>query len=164
MCIRDSLRTIRDLKPRSIVQLGVGDGQQALEILEYAKQQSSPTQNAQLSYCGVDLFEASPPDHPHLTLREAHKQFSAVADKVRLVPGAPESTLQRCANDLTGTDLLVISKHVEQCETLWTFAPRMLIPESLVLIESKDEPHWRILTPTEIPAATRTSNGKRSAA
>ncbi len=145
-------RTIGDLQPQRIVQLGLGDGRQSLEMIDAAQKHQSL-----VAFCGIDLFEASPPDQPHLSLRDAHRKFAALPVEARLIPGDPNTALRRWANELTNTDLVVVTRSVTCFDTIWNFAPRMLVASSRVLIETDGDLGWKTLTPTDISCEQRRS-------
>ena len=75
--------------------------------------------------------------------------------KVQLVPGEADFALRRVANALAGTDLLLISAGLD-CESLaraWTWLPRMLTAQSLVLLEEPAKAGasgWRKLTISDV--------------
>ena len=52
---------------RSILEMGIGDGQRALRILELASQHCPASE---IRYTGVDLFEANPSGEAHLSLKK----------------------------------------------------------------------------------------------
>ncbi|MCR9116864.1 MAG: hypothetical protein NXI22_07915 [bacterium] len=123
--------SLQTLKPKSIVQLGVGDGQRASRLLDVALRFSSA-----IRYTGIDLFEGRD-DENGLSLKAAHQLLGSRGAKVQLAPGEPLSALSRLANSLTGTDLLIIG--ADQCrdslQMSWMFVPRMLHEHSAVFLE-----------------------------
>lgn len=129
-------RALRRAQVRSIVELGVGDGQRAFRLLAVA-QRYQPQER--LSYTGIDLFEARPKEEAGLSLKVAHRRLTATGAQVRLVPGDPFSALARCANALTKTDLMVISADQDPAslEQAWFYVPRMLHEKSLVFREER---------------------------
>jgi hypothetical protein len=151
-------QTIRELKPRNIVEVGIGDGKRTSQILNAA------SEHGDVRYCVLDMFETSPPGTPHLTLKEAHRQLSSPRAKVRLLPGDTTSTLRRSANELIGTDLLVIAAtQSTSLDAIWSYAPRMLLDTSRVLIEAADGSGWKALTRADVPHIN-IARGKRAAA
>jgi len=152
-------RTIRELKPRRIVEMGIGDGKRTSQIINAA------TRHGDVNYYGIDMFEASPADTPHLSLKEAHRQFSGLRAQIRLLPGDARSTLKRSANELNGIDLFVIAAthSIESLDTVWSYASRMLLDTSRVLIEDPNGSGWKSLTRADVPSINLT-RGERSAA
>jgi len=120
---------------RSIVELGVGTAIRAKRLLELAVKPQHAAEP--LRYTGIDLFEARDKQSPGLTLKEAYAQLKTEHVKLQLIPGDPLSALSRSANNLTATDLLIISLDQlgESLEQGWRFVPRMLHASSLVYLE-----------------------------
>jgi hypothetical protein len=120
---------------RKIVELGVGDFGRTLRMLEIA---GASVPAAELSYVGMDLFEARmDSDSPGLSLKEAHQRLRSTGARVQLVPGNPPDSLARTANALGRVDLLILPEEFDGPETarMWFFVPRMLHEASLVLVE-----------------------------
>ena len=118
-------RLIKGNSVRSIVELGVGNGERALRLVDFARQF---VPNGELRYTGIDLFEGRSEPESGISLKEAHGMLKQVDAKIKLVPGDPFSALARSANGLAGTDLFLISNDLDQ-ESLaraWAFIPRTL--------------------------------------
>ena len=117
-----------------IVELGIGDGQRAVRMIEMAQRYH----DSEINYAGIDLFEARSEPQPGLPLKQAYKQLRATGAKVQLIPGDPYSSLARAANSLGDTQLLIIAagEQDESLERAWFYVPRMLAPEAIVLVES----------------------------
>jgi len=128
-------RAISRVRPKLILEIGVGSGSRALRMIGQM-QLLDPT--LELRYVGIDQFEARPKTEAvHLTLKEAHSMLRATPAKVQVVPGDPLSALSRVANSLKEVDLVIIS-HDQQGESLdrsWFFLPRTLHDKTLVLQE-----------------------------
>ncbi len=127
---RGIYRWVRRLRPRKIVELGIGDGLRTTRILGLTLQL-----NDQLHYCGIDLFEAREAQSPGLTYKRAFRLLRLPGAHVTLVPGDPYTALARTANALTGTDMLLISadQSAASLEQAWFYLPRMLHDGSVVL-------------------------------
>jgi hypothetical protein len=128
-------RAIRRWHPQKIVELGLGDGQRALRMMELARQSAA---DAEVQYVGMDLFEARPEsDGPKLSLKTAHQMLRGTGGKVQLVPGNPSDGLIRMANSLGKVDLLIVPAELDSSShaRLWFFVPRMLHERSLVFVE-----------------------------
>lgn len=130
-------RHIRRLRPRSIVELGLRDGRRAKRLIEMA-QACSP--DATVTYAGIDLFELRPAGEVRVSLKNAFRSLKNTAARLRLLPGDPFQVLTRWANELTGSDLIVISadQDAESLARAWFYVPRMLHPGSEVFIERLD--------------------------
>lgn len=162
---RPIYRTLKDRPVRSILEMGIGDGQRALRMLALASQHSPASE---IRYTGVDLFEASPSGEPHLSLKEAHRLLKATGAKIQLLPGDPFMALSRAANSLTGIDLVLIS--AEQDENAlaqsWFYLPRMLHGSSRVFLQkntAKGEVAVRELTMGEIADLAGTALRRQAA-
>ena len=128
-CDRALFRRIGTSKPMRIVEIGLGDGSRGQSAILLAQRYTQ----SPVSYCGIDLFEASPESSP-LTLKQAHHKLCRTGAKIRLVPGDPCSALARTANFLIGTDLLIVDHTVsaEQLSKAEDFLPRMLHAETVI--------------------------------
>jgi hypothetical protein len=136
-------RLIRRRRPTRIVELGLGNGRRAVRMIGVAQGSLAAGRSTpgQISYAAIDLFEARPADQPaSLPLKEAYRLLKPTGARVRLTPGDPLSALSRTANELTGTDLLLIASDVDAASLAkaWFYVPRMLHAGSLVLIEDRD--------------------------
>jgi hypothetical protein len=137
---------------RRLVEMGIGDGQRAKTSIERMLKRRSADE---VRYTGIDLFEGRPADQSGLALKDAHRMLSGLCEGVRLVPGDPGTALRRCANELRGTDLVLIS-HDQDLESLrasWHFLPRMLHNRSQVWLEQPTG-EWEILHPADVQART----------
>ena len=131
-------RALRKRPAQKILELGIGAGQRTLRMLEVA---AAGQPNVQVSYAGIDLFEArSEADGPGLSLKAAHQQLRASAVRVRLVPGDPYSALARTANEIGAVDLIVISadQDRESLARAWFYFPRMLHAGTRVFLEERE--------------------------
>lgn len=149
--------SMRSLKPRSIVQLGVGKGEFASNLLDVALRFSP-----EVSYTGVDLFEGREDTTTGLALKDAHKLLAGRGAKVKLAPGEPFPVLSRIANTLPNTDLLVISadQNAASLEQAWFFVPRMLQPHSAIFVEDSAG-SFRRLNLSDITALANTGRQHR---
>ncbi len=127
-------KTLKGRKIRSVVQLGIGNGERTSRIVEVLGWEGG---NLPLDYTGIDLFEQRPKTAPGLTLKSAFSQLKFNGVKVRLTPGDPYSALSRVANQIKDVDLLFISadQDREALERAWFYVPRMIHGETLILAE-----------------------------
>ena len=127
-------RTVKKRKATRVVELGVGDLTRAQRVIQTARKFSP---DAEISYTGIDMFEARGADEPKISLKQAHKTLTATGAKVRLIPGNPFIGLSRFANTLVETDLLYISSGLEEeaLDQSWFYMPRMLHSETSVFQE-----------------------------
>lgn len=106
-------------------------------------------------YTGIDLFEARQPDCNPLPMKETYRTLRATEANVRLVPGAPASSLAAAANAHQNTDLILIGPDVTEADLsgAWFYVPRMLNKTSAVLSEHRTadgQPAFTPLTRTQI--------------
>lgn len=109
---------------KQIVEIGLGDCSRAARLIALAvKCHAGP-----VSYCGIDLFEATPKGKPSLKFKDAYCRLNSPNCKPKLVPGEPTSALSTCANGLAKTDLIVISHQFDAASLapMWMYVPRML--------------------------------------
>ncbi|MDP7204292.1 MAG: hypothetical protein QGH11_01890 [Pirellulaceae bacterium] len=131
---RPLYRAIYRRRPRQVVQVGLGDGDQVERMLRFA---ATCAGSEGLAFAGIDLFEARPTSQPGMTYQQAHRRFGTLVDQFSLVPGDPYTALSRAANRLLQTDLLVIRAGHDPASLQhgWLYVPRMLHETSAVLIE-----------------------------
>jgi hypothetical protein len=142
-------RILRRGSNRRIVEIGVGDGQRAKQVLQLAVQLSA---GQQVTYTGIDLFESSP-GSDRLELKQAYKLLRPTGARIQLVPGDPFVALARMANNLLRTDLLIVSADVdaESMKRAWFYVPRMLHSGSQIFFESPGEEAGELrLTPMSV--------------
>lgn len=129
-------REIRRMKARKVVELGLGTGQRAVQIIEVLKDFHNVRD---IRYTGVDLFEArTAADGPGISLREAYCLLKATGARIQLVPGSVGEALSRIANGISQIDVLVISARIppEQLTQAWFFLPRMICATTQVFQET----------------------------
>jgi len=133
-CNRQLYKLAAKHQPKCIVQFGLASLQQAENLIQVCQHFSGCEE---IRYTAIDLFEARANKIPGLTLKEAHRVLSTTGAKTRVMPGDAPQMLPRMANQLTGTELLVISLDAgrETLDSCWFFIPRMLQPGSLVLLQ-----------------------------
>jgi hypothetical protein len=155
-------------RPKSIVEIGFRSGQRAQRMLQRLLQEIPA---ADVRYTGIDLFEARPAELPGVPLKQAYALLKPLGVKTQLVPGDPCGALSRSANNLRGTDLLIIAADQagDSLERAWFYVPRMLTPTSLVYVESKTAAgatEFRLVTSDEVAvlADLRKSSGGRRVA
>jgi hypothetical protein len=148
-----------------IVELGVGDAVRTRRVLELAV---AIQPNAPIHYTGIDLFEARPADQEQLTLKAAYRLLRPLPVRSRLVPGDPYMALARVANELPGTDLLIIAsdQDSEQLQRAWSLMPRMLHSTSQIFLERslKKQPHFQPMSQTELATLIETTRRQDRAA
>jgi hypothetical protein len=123
---------VRRHRVRAIVEVGLSSTLRSERLIRLARR-CSPSH--EIRYAGIDRFDARPADLPRLTLKQTHQRLSRSGATVRLIPGDVSSGLSRYANQLQGTQMLILSADQDP-ETLarsWIYVPRMLTEDALVL-------------------------------
>jgi hypothetical protein len=158
-------RLLRQHRIRSIVELGLETHERCLRLIRLAKRCSPQDE---VRYSSVDLFEARPAHLPHLTLKQTHQLLAASGATVRLIPGDAWTGLARSANQLTGTQLLLISPDHEPgtLAEAWFYVPRMLAASAIVLQATRGANglEFQRLSPDEIQARAAAVGRTRRAA
>ena len=160
-------QTIYEENLRRILEIGIGEGERALRMIEVGEMRT-PTD--QIHYSGIDEFESRRSKDSHgLTLKAAHRALHSTGVRVRLLPGDPLAALSRAANGLGKIDLIVVSAQVDQeaMANAWFFIPRLLCAESLVFIEELEKPgagiRLRRLSHDEIARRAEAKRGRHAA-
>jgi hypothetical protein len=128
---------IRKHRITSIVEVGIRDLATSQRLIRLARQGPGTA----VRYTGVDLFDARPSEEPPLTLKQAHRTLSQSGAVVRLIPGDARTVLATHANQLVGTQLLLIrtNSDAQALGRAWYYVPRMLAPAGIVLLQMKNE-------------------------
>lgn len=131
-------RLIRRNRVRRIVELGIGDASRAQRLISVCQRYHDAQE---VSYAGIDMFEARPEDQASLPLKQAYKLLTPSGARLQLVPGDPYTALARAANSLLETDLLIINADQDpvSLQRAWFYVPRMLHSGSSVLVEHVGE-------------------------
>jgi hypothetical protein len=154
-------RHIRHHRPRSIVQIGLGDLQLSLTALWLSVELAG---GERVRFTGIDLFELRPSEQQELALKQAHRELAAHDAKIKLIPGEPHGALARSANSLTGTELLIVSNDFDNATLApaWFYLPRMLGAASSVF-EQDDDADFQQLTTSEIARRAGGHENRRAA-
>lgn len=161
---RTVYQTIRNTPVRSVLELGIGDGQRASRIIALASPQND---GEQVAYTGIDVFEAgSCHSKANLSLKQAYRQLRPLGAKLRLLPGDPMAVLPQVANTLGQFDLVVISAEAVAGQTprAWFYLQRLLHPKSIVLVqEDGREGEFRRLSLAEIESRSSIGRARKAA-
>lgn len=170
---RPVYQAIRRRNAQKIVELGIGDGQRALRMIEVARRISV---SSEIHYVGMDLFEASTESNGRrLSLKAAHqllrgekgRRSDSHKVRVQLVPGNPADSLARMANSLGKVDLLIVPAEFDSSThaRLWYFVPRMLHKRSVVFVDgqSSDGHELRLKPRQEIDDLASLGSNRRAA-
>lgn len=154
-------RTLSKDRARRFVEIGVADGSRAENLISVAMRFHKPEE---IKYTGIDLFEAREDATDANALKQVHRRLKATQAEVRLMPGDARSALPRCANDLRGTDWVIISddQDEEAVEAAWNYLPRMLHQTSKVWLGHNDG--FEILSSKDVTARLMAKSSRRKAA
>jgi hypothetical protein len=157
-------RAVRRTRPRRIVELGFGDGSRASRIVLLARRYL-PQET--IHYAALDPFEARP-SGPGVTLIQAHRRLTRLKMRARFFPGDTLLALAAHANDLTGTDLLIVDNTSGQrpLEQMSPYLRRMLHESSLIACHSGTEGGKRLmfLSTADLPEVRAWGSRRRLAA
>jgi hypothetical protein len=155
-------RTILQAKVGRIVELGIGQAERSLRMIDAAARQFD---RAEVQYIGIDPFEGrTDADGPGLSLIDAHRKLKQSEAKIKLIPGDPCDALARSANLLHDIDLLLIAVECgeERLRRLCFFLPRMMHDRSIVLMEDGKK-GFRQLESSEIRRLGEVSQRRKAA-
>jgi hypothetical protein len=164
-CDRMLYRLARRTRTARLVEIGLDNSLRTGRLLQVC-QRYAP--GGDVSYTLLDQFEARTPPDGGMSLKSAYRLLAKYRVRTRLLPGDPGITLARHANDLLGTDLLLISAVVDPAslDAAWYYVPRMLHPKSVILMEERiegGETCWRRLSLSQIAARTARPHIRRAA-
>jgi hypothetical protein len=162
---RQLYRLVKVHKICRIVEVGIFSLERTASMIAVAQRYAG---TEQVSYTGLDWFDARSEDLPKLTLKQAHRELQATGATVRLVPGEPGRAVGAIANGHQHTDLLLLSSPVPESmlAPAWFYFPRMIDAESVVLrerIDAADRPTFELLNHSLLSKQASTL-GERKAA
>ena len=134
---RQLFRLVKAHKTLRIVEVGIYNVERSAAIITLAQRFA---EGEQVSYTGLDWFDARPDDLPRMTLKQAHRELQSTGAAVRLVPGEPARSVASIANSHQNTGLLLLSSSVTESSLApaWFYFPRMVDASSIVLRERID--------------------------
>jgi hypothetical protein len=120
-----------------MIEIGMGEISRAAAMIEVAQRFAG---EKKVWYTGIDLFEARPAGRTAMSLKEAYRILRGTEAGIRLVPGAPASSLASAANAHPSTDIILIGGDVAESDLngAWFYVPRMLHENSIVLTERQE--------------------------
>lgn len=160
---RGVYRLIKRNKVRSIVEIGLEDGQRCQRMIQLAQKFGA---GSSVKYTGVDLFDGRGEDKRPLKLIEVHKRLSALGVKPQLVPGDLAYAIRKISNSHTRTDLVILSAGFDTVamDAHWSFIPRMLHAGSSFLIQNKPAGSFQHLSRLAIEKRAGGDESQRRAA
>jgi len=139
VCDRQIYKLIRKHRFRSFIEIGMGDGSRAENMIRVA-QKFGVSENTKLT--GLDEFDGRDESQGKLSLIDMHRRLKAYGNaKTQLVPGDAEQAIARIANSHLRTDLIVVSAECDRqvLEANWFYFPRMLHSGSIVLVQREKD-------------------------
>lgn len=112
---RELFRTLIAHRTKSLLEVGVGDGQRMQNIAKLIGVLKLPQQ---LRYVGVDVFESSVDGQIHLTLKKAHQLAAQLGFRSTLIPGDACTALPRVAQKIGASDLVIINGGIDVSQPL----------------------------------------------
>lgn len=163
-CDREIYKLIRKNRFRSFIEIGMGDGKRAENMIRVAQKFGAST-NTKLT--GLDEFDGRDESLGKLSLIEMHRRLKAYGNaKTQLVPGDLKQGIAKIANSHLRTDLIVISARYQQemQEETWFYFPRMLHAGSVVLIQRETGGSFETLNRLQIEKLSKTENSRQAVA
>ncbi len=159
--IKTFIKEIKKTNPRSILEIGLGDGQRGPKILAALDNSGED----RIRYTGIDMFEAR---LGGLLIRKVHQQISQTGALCKLVPGEPMPALSRTANSLASTDLILIDSMIlpNDLDAAWYYFPRMMHAGTQVFqqVTDGDSMTYRRLDNSKVESLANRARPSRSAA
>ena len=133
---RQLFRLVKRDRICRIVEVGISDLPRAVAMIEVAQRFAG---DKKVWYTGIDLFESRQPGSAPLPMKQTYRILRATEANVRLVPGAPATSLAAAANAHQNTDLILIGPDVTETDLsgAWFYVPRMLNKTSTILSERR---------------------------
>ena len=134
---RQVYRHLAKKQPRRVLEIGMGDAQRTVRMLDVLV---TPGSETEVVYTGIDRFEART-EAPALTLKDAYKITKRDGVKAKLVPGDALSAMTVTANAAANTDFILIDSAIqdEDLQQAWKYFPRMMHEHTLVLRQIKGD-------------------------
>ena len=134
---RSIYRLMAKRKPQRILEIGLGLGVRTLRMFDVARRYCD---SEQISYTGIDAFEARAASTPAFPMKAAYKMLRQQGVKVKLVPGETLAAMTMTANNLANTDFIVIDAAIRDAdlEKAWKYFPRMMHEGSVILRQTPD--------------------------
>lgn len=148
-CDREIYRFIKRQRPANLLEVGIESSERSMRLIRMATRFG----DGPVHYVGIDLFDARPAEWPRVTLKETHRQLASTGASVRLVPGELAAGVTRCANQVSGVQLLSVSNRnsADQLAEIGRYLPRMLATSAVVFVslDYRDQPAVKRYTVTE---------------
>lgn len=108
-CDRVVYRQIARTRPRTILELGLGNGLRTANLFAVAGRHCEANE---ISYTGIDLFDGRTKTMPQLKLKDTYCALRPTGVDVRLIPGEVATGLRILANGGRKYDLVVADASV----------------------------------------------------
>lgn len=123
-------RAILRQRPARIVEIAMAQSRRTLRMARLATRLNRS--DKPVRYTVIDQFELG---RSGVSLKDTYRALRGQNVKARVVPGDPATALARAANELPGSDLVVIGAEMDRGSPGWAYVPRMLHRKSLVFCE-----------------------------
>lgn len=132
-------KLIKPLSAQTVLEIGVGDGSRALEVLQTLSKAGNDA-----SYIGIDGFELA----GSVSLKEIHRTLRSGGVRPQLFPGPADLGIMRIAHTIGSVDLILVSAGPDhsQNDAVLSLLSRICHPNTVVLME-QDETWSRVSTP-----------------
>lgn len=163
-CDREIYRVIRKHRFRSFIEIGMGDGSRAENMIRVAQKFGV---SASTKLTGLDEFDGRDESQDKLSLIEMHRRLKAYENaKTQLVPGDIKHAIARIANSHLRTDLIVVSAGYDKqlLDETWFYFPRMLHSGSIVLVQRENGGSFESLNRLQIEKLTEKPKSRQAIA
>lgn len=148
-------QTLRSLRARRIIEVGIGRCDRALRLIRLAQ----AINNARdVEYTGIDLFEDNGDLPSTVTLKYAFRCLRRSGARIRLLPGTVDAVFQQISNSLQNIELVIFSPNWEPLprSPAWFYLPRMLNANARVFLSgTSDGQPSRCLDVSQVAELTR---------
>ena len=146
------LKHLRSVTAQSVLEIAVGDGSRALEVLDLlAKNAASSNEGEPTSirFVAMDQFEMGGGSH---TLKEFHQLMRNSGVRPQVFPEPIDRGLMRVAHTIGSIDLIIISSDAGSWQTPETksLLSRISHEDSLILFETENG--WNVLALSDLGA------------
>jgi hypothetical protein len=146
------LKQLRGVDAESVLEISVGDGSRAVEVLAFLNENRSKNSDEEIDpstirYAAIDQFEMGGGDY---TLVQFHQTLRSAGIRPQVFPEAIDRGLTRVAHTIGSTDLIVIGadSSIWETPTIKTLLSRVTHDQSLILFQKDDS--WQKLALSEL--------------
>ena len=148
------LKLLRGVKATSVLEIAVGDGSRAVEVLEFlnkSTEKNADSEAAAIRYAVIDQFEMGGSEH---TLMQFHQTIRSAGVRPQIFPEPLERGLMRVAHTIGSIDLILISSQAGDWSSPETKAllARIAHDDSVILFQQDVDRNesWEKLSLSEL--------------